>query len=266
MLGAVIGDIIGSRFEADNYKSKEFDLFTQDSCPTDDSIMTLAVAKALLASREDWSQLSKNAVKYMQEIGRKYPNCGYGGHFFYWIFSDDPQPYGSYGNGSAMRISPVGFAADSIEQAKALSQAVTEVSHDHPEGLKGAEAVAVAIFLARNGASMDEIRDYIDKNYYSMNFTLDQIREGYSFDVTCQGSVPQAFQAFFESQDFEDAIRNAISIGGDSDTIAAICGGLAQAYYGIPAPIRNQAMAYLDDHLVEIVDTFESAYPIHPNK
>jgi len=181
-------------------------------------------------------------------------------------FSDDPQPYGSYGNGSAMRISPVGFVADSIEQAKALSQAVTEVSHDHPEGLKGAEAVAVAIFLARTGSSRHEIRDYIDKNYYSMDFTLDQIREDYSFDVTCQGSVPQAFQAFFESQDFEDAIRNAISIGGDNDTIAAICGGLAQAYYGIPAPIRNQAMAYLDDHLVEIVDTFESAYPIHPNK
>ena len=181
-------------------------------------------------------------------------------------FSDDPQPYGSYGNGSAMRISPVGFAADSIEQAKTLSQAVTEVSHDHPEGLKGAEAVAVAIFLARTGSSRHEIRDYIDKNYYSMDFTLDQIREDYSFDVTCQGSVPQAFQAFFESQDFEDAIRNAISIGGDSDTIAAICGGLAQAYYGIPAPIRNQAMAYLDDRLVEIVDTFESAYPIHPNK
>ena len=143
---------------------------------------------------------------------------------------------------------------------------MTEVSHDHPEGLKGAEAVAVAIFLARTGSSRHEIRDYIDKNYYSMDFTLDQIREDYSFDVTCQGSVPQAFQAFFESQDFEDAIRNAISIGGDSDTIAAICGGLAQAYYGIPAPIRNQAMAYLDDCLVEIVDTFESAYPIHPNK
>ena len=228
--------------------------------------MTLAVAKALLASREDWSQLSKNAVKYMQEIGRQYPNCGYGGHFFYWIFSDDPQPYGSYGNGSAMRISAVGFAADSIEQAKALSQAVTEVSHDHPEGLKGAEAVAVAIFLARTGSSRHEIRDYIDKNYYSMDFTLDQIREDYSFDVTCQGSVPQAFQAFFESQNFEDAIRNAISIGGDSDTIAAICGGLAQAYYGIPTPIRNQAMTYLDDHLVEIVESFESTYPSQPNK
>ena len=165
-----------------------------------------------------------------------------------------------------MRISAVGFAADSIEQAKALSQAVTEVSHDHPEGLKGAEAVAVAIFLARTGSSRHEIRDYIDKNYYPMDFTLDQIREDYSFDVTCQGSVPQAFQAFFESQDFEDAIRNAISIGGDSDTIAAICGGLAEAYYGIPNPIRDQAMTYLDDRLVEIVETFESTYPFQSNK
>lgn len=261
MLGAVIGDIVGSRFEWNNHKSKNFDLFTSDCSPTDDSVMSLAVAKALLASQEDWSQLSKNTVQYMQEVGRHYTDCGYGGHFFYWIFSEDPQSYGSYGNGAAMRISAVGFAADSIEQAKSLSQAVTAVTHNHPEGIKGAEATAVAIFLARNGASMDEIRDHIDKNYYPMDFTLDDIREDYTFDVTCQGSVPQALEAFFESENFEDAIRNAISIGGDSDTIAAICGGIAEAYYGIPEDIRQEALTFLDDRLLEIVVDFENTYP-----
>lgn len=261
MLGAIIGDIVGSRFEWDNHKSKNFDLFTLGCSPTDDSIMSLAVAKALLASKEDWSRLSENAVKYMQEIGRDYPNCGYGGNFFYWILSDNPQPYASYGNGAAMRISAVGFVADSIEQAKYLSQAVTQVSHNHPEGIKGAEAVAIAIFLARKGYSLLEIRNYIERHYYPMDFTLDQIREAYIFDVTCQGSVPQAFQAFFESENFEDAIRNAISIGGDSDTIAAICGGLAEAYYGIPDSIRQEALSFLDERLLEIVVEFENTYP-----
>ena len=189
MLGTIIGDIVGSRFEWDNHKSKNFDLFTSDCSPTDDSVMSLAVAKALLASKEDWSHLSENAVKYMQEIGRDYPNCGYGGNFFYWILSDNPQPYASYGNGAAMRISAVGFVADSIEQAKYLSQAVTQVSHNHPEGIKGAEAVAVAIFLARKGYGLFEIRDYINENYYPMDFTLDKIRDSYTFDVTCPGSV-----------------------------------------------------------------------------
>ena len=261
MLGAIIGDIVGSRFEWDNHKSKNFDLFTLGCSPTDDSIMSLAVAKALLASKEDWSRLSENAVKYMQEVGRDYPNCGYGGNFFYWILSDNPQPYASYGNGAAMRISAVGFVADSIEQAKYLSQAVTQVSHNHPEGIKGAEAVAIAIFLARKGYSLLEIRNYIERHYYPMDFTLDQIREAYIFDVTCQGSVPQAFQAFFESENFEDAIRNAISIGGDSDTIAAICGGLAEAYYGIPDSIRQEALSFLDERLLEIVVEFENIYP-----
>ena len=142
-----------------------------------------------------------------------------------------------------------------------MSQAVTAVTHNHPEGIKGAEATAVAIFLARNGASMDEIRDHIDKNYYPMDFTLYDIREDYTFDVTCQGSVPQALEAFFESENFEDAIRNAISIGGDSDTIAAICGGIAEAYYGIPEDIRQEALTFLDDRLLEIVVDFENTYP-----
>lgn len=260
MLGTIIGDIIGSRFEWNNLKSKEFDLFTKECFPTDDSIMTLAVSKAILISQPDYSELSDNAVECMQELGRKYPNCGFGGSFYNWIFSDDPKPYNSYGNGAAMRVSPVGFAANSLEEAKILAKKVTEVSHNHPEGLKGAEATVVAIYMARRGRDILEIRDYIDKNYYPMDFSLDEIRESYTFNVTCQGSVPQALMAFFESNDFEDAVRNAISIGGDSDTIAAICGGIAQAYYGIPRDIRNQALTFLDKSLLDLVISFEDKY------
>lgn len=261
MLGAIIGDIVGSRFEWNNTKSKEFELFTHKCFPTDDSIMSLAIAKALLVSKPDYSDLSKNAVDYMQSVGRNYPNCGYGGSFYHWMFSDNPKPYNSYGNGAAMRVSAVGFVAESLREVKQLSRLVTEVTHNHPEGIKGAEATAMAIYLAKKGCSILEIRDYIDAYYYPMDFTLDEIRDGYEFDVTCQGSVPQALQAFFESTGFEDAIRNAISLGGDSDTLAAICGGVAEAYYGIPADIRKQARAYLDQELTQILDLFENAYP-----
>jgi len=230
MLGAIIGDIAGSRFEWNNHKSKDFELLTYKCSPTDDSIMTLALSQAILVSKPDYSDLSKNAVECMQAVGRNYPDCGYGGKFRQWIFSGNPQPYNSYGNGAAMRVSAAGFAATSLEEAKMLAKKITEVTHNHPEGLKGAEATVVAIYMARTGSSILEIRDCIDKNYYPMDFTLDGIRKDYRFDVTCQGSVPQALMAFFESTGFEDAIRNAISIGGDSDTIAAICGGVAEAY------------------------------------
>ena len=260
MLGAIIGDISGSRFEWDNNKSKKFKLLADECRPTDDSMMTLAVAKALLESKADRSDLPEKAVQYMQEIGREYPHAGYGGRFRQWLRSDDPKPYYSWGNGAAMRVSPCGFAAGSLEEAASLSKAVTGVTHDHPEGLKGAEAVSVAIFLARTGSSLSEIRDYINKHYYKIDFRLDEIREDYSFDVSCQGSVPQAFEAFFESKGFEDAIRNAISIGGDSDTIAAITGGIAEAYYAIPSRIRKHALTFLDDDLLEIVNEFEIKY------
>lgn len=249
MLGAIIGDIVGSRFEWINHRSKDFEFFTYKCFPTDDSIMSLAVAQAILISKNDYSDLSKNTVECMQTIGRNYPDCGYGGSFYGWIFSNDPKPYNSYGNGTAMRVSAAGFAANSIEEAKKLSRLVTEVSHNHPEGIKGAEATTVAIYLAKKGSNILEIRDYINKNYYPMNFTLDEIRDTYQFNETCQETVPQALQAFFESSDFEDAIRNAISIGGDSDTVAAICGGVAEAYYGIPTDIREQALMFLDDRL-----------------
>ena len=260
MLGAIIGDIVGSRYEWKNNKSKVFDLFTYRCKVTDDSIMSLAVAKAIVACNKNYDQLSIMAVKYMQEVGRHYPDCGYGGHFHKWIFARNPQPYNSWGNGAAMRVSACGFAAQSLEEVVMLSRAVTEVTHNHPEGIKGAEATAVAIYLARTGSSIIEIRDYIDKHYYPMNFTLDAIRESYHFDVSCQGSVPQAIMAFLESPGFEDAIRNAISIGGDSDTIAAICGGIAEAYYGIPVDIRKHALTFLDQRMIGILNEFESVY------
>lgn len=261
MLGAIIGDIVGSRFEWNNNKSKQFDLLTYKCSVTDDSIMTLAIAKALLESKSDYSDLSENAVKYMRNIGQHYPNCGYGGHFREWIYSDNPKPYNSYGNGAAMRVSACGFVANTLEEVKQLSKSVTEVTHNHSEGIKGAEATAVAIFLARSGKNLLEIRDYITKNYYPLNFSLDEIRDNYEFNESCQGTVPQALEAFFESKNFEDAIRNAISIGGDSDTIAAITGGIAGAYYGIPTDIRKHALTFLDERLLKILVDFENNYP-----
>ncbi|GKU31483.1 N-6 DNA methylase [Clostridium folliculivorans] len=271
MLGAIIGDIVGSRFEWNNCRSKEFDFLTYKCFPTDDSIMTLALAQAILVSKPDYSDLSKNAVECMQAVGRNYPDCGYGGSFYKWMFSDNPKPYNSFGNGAAMRVSAAGFVATSLEEAKILSKKITEVTHNHPEGLKGAEATVVAIYMARTGSNILEIRDFIDKNYYPMNFTLDEIRDTYQFNETCQETVPQALMAFFESTGFEDAIRNAISIGGDSDTIAAITGGIAEAYYGIPSDIRKHAITFLDKKLLQILILFENKYPpvmekIHDDK
>ena len=261
MLGAIIGDIVGSRFEWNNYRAKDFDFLTYKCKPTDDSIMTLALAQAILVSKADYSDLEKNAIECMQSIGRNYPDCGYGGGFYHWVFGENPEPYNSFGNGAAMRVSAAGFAANSLDEAKMLSKKITAVSHNHPEGLKGAEATVVAIYMARTGSSILEIRDFIDKNYYPMNFTLDGIRDTYEFNETCQDTVPQALMAFFESTGFEDAIRNAISIGGDSDTVAAICGGVAEAYYGIPVHIRKHALTYLDAQLLQILIAFENKYP-----
>ena len=261
MLGAIIGDIVGSRFEWHNNKSKDFDFLTYRCRPTDDSIMSLAIAKAILNSK-DINEVRTNSVAYMQELGRKYPDAGYGGHFSSWLRSNNPQPYNSWGNGSAMRVSACGFAANSIDEAISLAKATAEVTHNHPEGIKGAVATAVAIYMARTGSNILEIQDYINKHYYKIDFKLDEIRDNYTFDVSCQCSVPQALEAFFESTSFEDAIRNAISIGGDSDTIAAITGGIAEAYYGIPSDIRSHALTFLaDDILIKILTDFENKYP-----
>ena len=260
MLGAIIGDIVGSRFEWNNIKSKEFELFAPDCKLTDDSIMTLAVAGAIMFAEEKGYKLESAAVWYMQELGRRYFNCGYGGHFRQWLVALKPRPYNSFGNGSAMRVSPCAYISNDLDKVKETAFAVTAVSHNHPEGLKGAEATAVAIYMARTGSSIPEIRAFINENYYPMNFTLDEIRPEYDFDETCQGSVPQAIEAFLESTSFEDAIRNAVSIGGDSDTIAAITGSIAEAYYGIPEDIREKAMSYMDSVQLKILNKFESKY------
>ena len=261
MLGAIIGDIAGSRFEWRNHKSKDFELFAPGCRFTDDSVMSLAIADAILECAGDYDRLRPAAISRMQVLGNSHPRAGYGGSFVRWLQEVDPKPYNSWGNGAAMRVSACGFAGNSLEQVKVLSRKVTDVTHNHPEGLKGAEATAVAVFLARQGKTIAEIKDYILENYYAIDFTLDEIREDYSFDVSCQGSVPQALEAFFESTDFEDAIRNAVSIGGDSDTIAAIAGGIAEAYYGIDENLRRRALAFLTEDLREIVTAFESVYP-----
>ena len=260
MLGAIIGDIVGSKYEWNNHRSKEFTLLDYKCFFTDDSVMTLAVAKALLECNSDFSNLSEKAVEYMQSIGRHYPNSGYRGSFYNWMFSNNPKPYNSFGNGSAMRVSACGWVTNSIDEAILLSKKVTEVTHNHPEGIKGAEATVVAIYLARTGSNILEIRDYINKHYYSMNFRLDEIRDSYEFNETCQDTVPQAIEAFLESTSFEDAIRNAISIGGDSDTLAAITGSIAEAYYGIPTDIRKHALTYLDERLLKILIEFENKH------
>ncbi len=257
MLGAIIGDIVGSRFEFFSHKSKDFEFFHKDCSFTDDSVMTIAVANALMVC-DDYSQLNEIATREMVDIGRMYPNAGYGGYFINWIFSDDHEPYGSFGNGAAMRISPVGFIAKTIDEVRDLTYKVTSISHNHPEGLKGAEATAMAIFLARQGKTIPEIRAFISEHYYKLNFTLDEIRDSYVHVESCQESVPQAITAFLESTSFEDAIRNAISIGGDCDTTAAIAGGIAEAYYGIPAKLQEEVKQYLDETFIDIISNFQS--------
>jgi len=271
ILGAIVGDIAGSRFEWCNLKSKDFTLLVgrgeedaDECCFTDDTVMTVAIAEAILrwrkGSDKSYEALSSMAITSMQKFGRRYPNAGYGGTFQRWLRDDHPLPYNSWGNGAAMRVSACGWAGQTVDEVKAMSRAVTKVSHNHSEGIKGAEATAVATFLARTGKSKDEIRTVILRDYYPIDFTLDEIRPGYGFDVSCQGSVPHALEAFFESDSFEDAIRNAISIGGDSDTIAAIAGAVAGAYYGIPAQIKAKVSTFLDRQLAETLRAFKREF------
>lgn len=246
MLGTIIGDIVGSVYEFESDKTKDFELFTEESQLTDDSMMTIAVgcacAKAELDDEEDFKSW---VIYYMRKIGREFPSAGYGHHFFRWIKSDFMGAYNSCGNGSAMRVSPVAWVANSLEEAETLAKWSAEVTHNHPEGIKGAQAVAAAVYLARIGKSKAEIKKHIEQNYYSFDFTLDEIRPNYEFDVTCQGSVPQAIQCFLEATDFEDAIRNAVSLGGDGDTQAAMAGAIAEAFYGIPEDIKQKGLSYI---------------------
>ena len=263
MIGAILGDVVGSIYEFDNIKTKEFELFDKECFFTDDSVMTIAIAEALMQTeninKDNLEDFKEHLITVMHEIGIKYPDCGYGGHFLVWILRNKREPYNSFGNGSAMRVSSVGWYAKTLEEAELIAKATAEVSHNHPEGIKGAVATAGAVFLARCGATMDELRDYISK-YYTIDFTIDEIRPIYDYDITCQGTVPQAMQAFFESTNFEDAIRNAISIGGDSDTLAAITGAVAEAYYGIPDDLKETTLSYLDERLLDITERFEDRY------
>ena len=253
MIGAIIGDIVGSRFEWNNHRDKDFELFTDECFFTDDSVMTVAIADALLWSNYDFSNLSNRAITSMREIGKHYPTCGYGGAFADWVFGYIDGPYNSWGNGAAMRVSPCAYFASSVDHVKELSKKVTEVTHNHPEGIKGAEAVAVATYMGLCKRSKDDIREEMRK-YYNLDFTIDAIRPFYRFNESCQGTVPQAIVAFLESTSFEDAIRNAISVGGDSDTLAAITGGIAEAFYGVPVDLYIRATSYLDKRLMDVLN------------
>ncbi|MGY3724494.1 type I restriction enzyme M protein [Granulicatella balaenopterae] len=260
MLGAIIGDIAGSIYEFDPIKTKNFELMADKCFVTDDTIMTLAVAQAILTMNDTQDDLSQKAIEWMQYLGRKYPDCGYGDYFKQWLKDTNPIPYNSFGNGSAMRVSPCALAADSLEEALDLAEKVTIITHNHPEGLIGAKATVAAIYLAKSGKSLNEIQAYIHENYYRMDFTIDAIREDYHFSEICQETVPQALMCVFESVDFCDAIRNAVSLGGDSDTLAAIAGGFAQAYYGVPKDLGERAKEFLDDSQLEILNAFEATY------
>lgn len=259
MIGVIIGDIAGSRFEFNNIKTKKFNLFSNECRPTDDSIMSLAIAKALLLCNGKYDNLGEITIRTMRELGKKYEKCGFGGRFRVWLKSENPASYGSFGNGSAMRVSPVAYAANSMEEVKDLARKVTEITHNHEDGLKGGECIAVAVWMARQGQSKEEIKSEMEK-YYSLDFTLDEIRPTYTFKVSCMESVPQAIVSFLESNSFEDTIRNAISIGGDCDTTAAIAGSIAEAYYGVPSDIKEKALSYLDNDLTNILNNFEEKF------
>ncbi|MBQ7188640.1 MAG: ADP-ribosylglycohydrolase family protein [Kiritimatiellae bacterium] len=260
MIGAIIGDIAGSSYESHNIRKKEFPLFSWRSRPTDDSVMTLAIARALLDAADNLVALPAAAVTRMREFGRRYPRIGYGPTLARWLSVSDPRPYNSWGNGAAMRVSACGWAGRTLDEALAFSNAVTGVTDNHPEGIKGARATTAAIFLLRTGTPVTDVRKHVTETFYPLDFSLDDIRPTYTFDVSCLGSVPQALQAFFEADNFEETIRNAVSIGGDSDTIAAIAGAVAEARWGVPDELRAEAFARLDPFRCAVIDDFEARF------
>ena len=258
MLGAIVGDIIGSIYEFQNTRFVDFDLFTPWNKFTDDSVMTLAVAKWLI---EDKEHTKHHLIKCMQELGRRYPRAGYGGNFGWWLIQDNPQPYNSWGNGAGMRVSPVGLYAKTLNEALALAELTASVSHNHPEGVKGAQAIATSVFLCKQGKSKEEIKEYVEKTFgYDLHRAIAEIRPSYRFDVSCQGSVPEAIIAFLEGNSFEEVIRLAISLGGDSDTIGAMAGAIAACMYPIPDYIVEKCDSILTDDLREIKDKFMELY------
>lgn len=268
MLGAIFGDIVGSVYEFDNTNDYNFKLLSKHSGPTDDSYMTLAVAKALMETyEEDYDNIRRAVVTNMQEIGRRYPFGGYGGRFRLWLTEEDPKPYNSFGNGSGMRVSPAGWLYQTMEETLHVAELTADVTHNHPEGIKGAQAIAAGIFLARAGATKDEIIEYIAKNFeYDLSRTLEEIKPDYGFYEICQKSVPEAIIAFYEGENYEDVIRLAISLGGDSDTIACMAGAIAEAYYGMPENFKDEALRRLPEDLRKIVYEFKDFYQKNSGK
>ena len=258
MYGAILGDMIGSPYEFDQGdKSKEFPLFSKHSVFTDDTVMTIAVAEAFLDAPRTPGGLRKALIRSLQTWGHRYPRAGYGLRFGVWLDSRDPQPYGSCGNGSAMRVSSVAWLYSDLKTARRMARLSAEVTHNHPEGIKGAEATAAVIFLARTGKSKAEIKEYIEKNFhYDLSRSCDEIRPGYHHVESCQQTVPEAITAFLEGESFEDVIRTAVSLGGDCDTLTCIAGSMAEAFYGVPETLKDECRKRLPEDLLAVVDRF----------
>lgn len=262
MYGAILGDIVGSPYEFDmGDKTKDFPLFSELSAYTDDTVMTLAVAKAFMDStpEESTEMIRKRLIRYMQYYGNLYPNAGYGCRFHCWLQDRNPQPYNSYGNGSAMRVSSVAWLFDDLDTVRAMARLSAEVTHNHPEGIKGAEATACAIFLARTGYTKDEMKEYIEILFdYDLSRTCDEIRPAYHHVESCQETVPEAITAFLEGESFKDVIRTAVSLGGDCDTLTCIAGSMAEGFYGVPEELKTECKARLPESLLSILKQFEA--------
>ena len=260
MYGAILGDMIGAPYEfGGSMKRKDFPLFIPGSRFTDDTVMTVAVAEALMNTRgKGGEEVLRAVTDGMRSWGRRYPNAGYGGRFRAWLASPDPQPYHSWGNGSAMRVSSAGWLYETMEETRQAAARTAMVTHDHPEGIKGAEAVAAAVYLARTGAGKGEIRDYITGHFgYDLSRTCDEIRPDYIFDVSCQGTVPEAIIAFLEAEDFEDNLRTAVSLGGDCDTLTCISASIGEAFWGVPEALKEECRKRLPEDMLRVLDRFD---------
>ena len=257
IIGAIAGDIIGSVYERNRIKTKEFELFSDISIFTDDTVLTLAIANWILENKDSKEILSNN----LREFASTYPNAGYGRSFNHWIYNGSSDPYGSWSNGSAMRVSPCAWAVNSLEESQQLSKMSAIVTHSHPEGIKGAQATSDAIYLARTGSSKDEIKNHIESTYeYDLSRSLDEIRPVYEFELACDKSVPESIICFLQANDYEDAVRNAVSLGGDADTQAAIAGSIAAAYWEVPQDICDNAISYLDENLTDVLNSFNEKF------
>ena len=261
MFGAILGDIIGSPYEFDRgQKVKDFPLFRESSLFTDDTVMTIAVAEAFMEAEKDTTEeeIRQLLVSNMRRWGRKYPYAGYGMRFSIWLAEPRPKPYGSYGNGSAMRVSSAAWLFDDLETVRKMARLSAEVTHNHPEGIKGAESTAAAIFLARTGKSKAEIRAYIETEFgYDLSRTCDEIRPDYYHVESCMETVPEAITAFLEGESFEDVIRTAVSLGGDCDTLTAIAGSMAEGFYGIPEVMKKESYKRVTDEMADVMRRFE---------